>query len=297
MINRPGRLYVTRRLSVTKSIFAAVFVLAAVFMLAGCADRKAEKVQVDFGSEPINENVSIPADFGKEELIACYDTGKQLVYTLGTWHDHHLEQEANYSLHDIQSVIENVKPDMVLIECRESVFEKYGALDGPIEMIFIYSYCRDNGIPVGLIDYWQLDDTFVKNQNSTNDERDNVIANNILRKVSGLDKDKRVLVCYGSSHYFFQKPRMEKMGWTNVPLSDRAGYFKHNEEQFVYPESMEGILETCIEYMKTGYLEEARENVTDSSVMEYIENCSERGAEFLDLCRRMVIYKEEYYGG
>jgi len=57
----------------------------------------------------------------------------QTVYLLGTIHGNHLRSEA-YSLWHIQAVVQNLKPDLLLVESRPEELAKGNWGDGPIEM-------------------------------------------------------------------------------------------------------------------------------------------------------------------
>lgn len=90
----------------------------------------------------------------------------------------------NYSIADITSCIDNILPDVVFIESREEVFNEYGIIDGSIDIILTYSYCTEKAIPVKMIDHWELSNS--TKPNTTIDERDDEIYNNILYKnISG----------------------------------------------------------------------------------------------------------------
>lgn len=134
---------------------------------------------------------------------------------------------------------------MVYIESQENIFNEYGVIDGPIDMVFIYAYCIDNNIPVKMIDYWTVDDNFMENQNNTSDERDNQIFYNIYEKLKTTNPGDNVLICYGSAHFFYQKPRMKMAGFLEqtMSLDEEISIFKHNNEKFEYPSSMYNIIE------------------------------------------------------
>jgi hypothetical protein len=58
---------------------------------------------------------------------------RQAVYVLGTIHGDHLSSAA-YSLQHVQAVVENLKPDLLLVESRPEELAKDNWADGPIEM-------------------------------------------------------------------------------------------------------------------------------------------------------------------
>ena len=93
-------------------------------------------------------------------------TSGQEVYLMGTFHKDHFEPLANYSIEEMLNAIENINPDAVFIEAREENYERYGVVDGPVDMCISYCYCQDNGIPVEMIDYWKVDNENYKTNHS-----------------------------------------------------------------------------------------------------------------------------------
>lgn len=106
---------------------------------------------------------------------------EQEVYIMGTFHTEHFERYANYSIEEMINAINGIEPDVVFIEARENSFTEYGVVDGPIDMCVTFSYCFDNNIPVEMIDYWEI--TNDSKTNTTTDERDDHIHNNIMKKL------------------------------------------------------------------------------------------------------------------
>ena len=142
----------------------------------------------------------------KNSLLEKYETPKvQEVYLLGTFHKDHFNKWFNYSMEDILSVVENVQPDVVFIEAREEYFKDYGVVDGPIDMSVVYSYCIDNDIPVEMVDWWVVDNSF--KSNTTSNKRDNMIFANIANKLKTIDADTKILVVCGSGHFYEQEER------------------------------------------------------------------------------------------
>lgn len=155
----------------------------------------------------INDNVTQGLEY-KENLVSKYTTLKeQTVYTVGTLHNGHFKREQNYSLKDLESLLDNFNPDYIFIEAREETLEDYDVIDGPIEMIYTYSYGLEHDIPVRLIDYWKIDNNIITNY--SDDARDNQIFYNINEKLEEIEEEKNIVILYGASHYFYQKPRIE----------------------------------------------------------------------------------------
>lgn len=275
-----------------KTIQYVIPLFLSLFLLAGCSGKNTKP---DFGAEVINDTVQLPEIAYKEDLLACYSTNDKMIYTLGTCHQKHFYPQCEYSLQDIQSVIENINPDYVFIECREGIFETYGALDGPQEFQFIYAYCMDHNIPVELIDWYLTDNETITKTNSTSDERDNNIFYNIYDKMEQVKEEETVLICYGSAHFYYQQPRMERAGWEKQELTNAADYFISKSGEFRYPESMLQVVQNCIEYFETGFMEEANKNVTDLNALQLYKQMATKGVKAYELYKKMVEEQRMYY--
>lgn len=269
-----------------------IVLLLLLFLFAGCSKQNQKP---DFGTEVINDMVQLPEIAYKEDKLACYDAEGKIVYTLGTRHQKHFYPQCEYSLQDIQSVIENVNPDYVFIECREEIFETYGVLDGPQEFPFIYAYCSDHNIPVEMIDWYLTDNETITKTNSTSDERDNNIFYNIYDKMQQVKDGETVLVCYGDMHFYYQQPRMERAGWEKIELEDAKQFFISKQEEFLYPESMLQIVQNCIDYYGDEFMEEVCKNVTDSNALLLYEQKAIRGEKVYELYKQMVKEQKLYY--
>jgi len=178
----------------------------------------------------------------KNSLLGKYETPKaQDVYILGTLHKNHFNRWLNYSMADILSVVETVQPDVVFIEAREAYFKDYGVIDGPIDMAVVYSYCIDQDIPVELIDWWVVDNSF--KSNTTSDKRDDQIVGNIADKLETIKADTTILVVCGSGHFYEQAERFQNNGFKKQKIKNKAAYFDNQNKAFEYPTSVEKIWE------------------------------------------------------
>ncbi len=157
---------------------------------------------------------------------------EQEVYIMGTFHTEHFERYANYSIAEMITAINSIEPDVVFIEARENSFAEYGVVDGPIDMCIAYSYCFDNNIPVEMIDYWEI--TNDSKTNTTTDERDDHIHNNIMEKLAEYE-NKRILVICGFGHLNAQTERLIEAGGQKQHISHKSDLFKEEKEDFVYP--------------------------------------------------------------
>ncbi len=158
----------------------------------------------------------------KENNLVMFEAqgGASEIYILGTIHGAHFEESSNYSLADIQSVIDTVQPDILLVEARQETFDNHGVIDGPFEMIFAWSYAEAGGIPVRGIDWWRI--TEDAQSNTTTAERDDHIYENIMAESAGY---KKVLVLCGATHRIEQSKRFSDNGHDEKKLSRKSDYF------------------------------------------------------------------------
>lgn len=159
----------------------------------------------------------------------------QEIYLMGTFHAEHFEKYANYSIDEMINAIDNIAPDAVFIEAREDSFTDYGVVDGPIDMCVAYCHCMDNKIPVEMIDYWTIDNEF--KENSTTDDRDDHIHENILEKLR-LHENQKVLVICGFGHLNAQTKRLLEAGGQRERIPHVSSLFHGETADFVYPSNV-----------------------------------------------------------
>ena len=165
---------------------------------------------------------------------------EQEVYIMGTFHTEHFKRYANYSIEEMINAVKNIEPDVVFIEARENSYTEYGVVDGPIDMCIAYSYCSDNNIPVEMIDHWEI--TNDSKTNTTTEERDDRIHNNIMEKLADYES-KRILVICGFGHLSAQTERLMEAGGQKQYISHKSGLFKGEKEKFVYPSELCNVWE------------------------------------------------------
>lgn len=221
------------------------------------------------------------------QVVEFRNDRNQDVYILGTYHSQHFNSYMNYSMADIVNCIKNVDPDVVLIESREDTYNEYGVVDGPIDMILAYSYCVQEGIDVGMIDYWKIDND--TRPNTTDKNRDDIIHANILEKLDSTDEGCRVMIICGDTHLHEQTKRFKSDGYEWVTIQDRRSLFEAQGE-FQYPSAMAAVIEDKIEYASTILVDEINSNVTDDSVREEWLNTS---AGLADTLRRQLELVED----
>ena len=203
--------------------------------------------------------------FYKENQLAEFSSpaGHQ-VYILGTYHGMHFDKWLNYSMEDVISCIENVKPDVVFIESKADTYEEHGVLDGPIDMILVYSYCKQNNIPVEMIDWWVVDNNL--KTNTTDEQRDDNIYENINNQLAKVDASDRVMIVCGDTHFHEQSARMRRDGWVKNSIKNKSSYFKSKNAEFTYPSIMAEVIENKIEYFGSDFQTLMEESISDVEV-------------------------------
>jgi len=217
----------------------------------------------------------------KENNLLLFKNDSHEIYILGTIHEGHFEKAGNYivldhpagknhpagrtsatssgySLAHVQSVIETVKPDVLMIEANSEVLEKFNAVDGPIEMIFARCCADERGIPVKGID-WCFP---VKNSEARAAlylERDDRMFENILSAVAGYD---RGLVLCGAGHRIEMPERFIKNGYSQIEINNINDYFNRISNPFKYPKRIVEEYTNHVNYYKTDYLEEVKRRVS-----------------------------------
>lgn len=159
-------------------------------------------------------------------------TDGQEIYLMGTFHSEHFEKYANYSIEEMINAINTIKPDVVFLEARENSYTEYGVVDGPIDMCVAYCHCLDNHIPVEMIDYWKIDNDF--ESNTTTDERDNHIHENIMEKRK-LYPNQKILVLCGFGHLGPQAKRLAQAGGQKKHIAHISSIFDSETTNFTYP--------------------------------------------------------------
>ncbi len=226
------------------------------------------------------------------QVVEFRNERDQDIYMLGTYHSQHFNSYMNYSMADIVNCIKNVDPDVVLIESREDTYNEYGVVDGPIDMILAYSYCVQEGIDVGMIDYWKIDND--TRPNTTDKNRDDIIHANILEKLDSIYDGSRVMIICGDTHLHEQTKRFKSDGYEWVNIQDRRSLFEKQGE-FKYPEIMSAVIEDKIDYITTILVDEINSNVNDDSVREEWINASSSLADALRTQLVLIENNELYY--
>lgn len=173
-------------------------------------------------------------NYNKYSLLKKYnvDNNKEL-YLLGTIDKKHFNKINNYSINDMISVIENVEPDMVMIQAREDHHRKFGIIDGKIDACVAYSYCFENKIPSKFIDWWLIDNIYPKKA-STNLRDDNMFIK-ISRNMKTVPENSKILVICNVNNFYEQAERFLISGLKEEKISDKKSYYKGKKIKFKFP--------------------------------------------------------------
>jgi len=166
----------------------------------------------------------------------------QAVYLLGTIHRDHLTSEA-YSLRHIQSVVENLKPDLLLVESRPEEFAKENWADGPIEMPVASLTARALGIPVAGIDWWYR---IGSKPGTSSPERDDHIFQNSLERLPG---HRKVLILVGYSHVAELSQRLQPAGYAvdRFDRQEKRDLFSTRGGPATFPPSLKQAVQKYVE--------------------------------------------------
>ena len=269
-----------------------MFILAVIgLLLIGCGNAKPDFKDMDINGGvviPIKESYSSWDELRSDlfDMLCLYETkDNKRVYSMGTMHSIYGSIELGYSFADLIDTIDMIQPDMILLETHDDSFQKYGAIDGPAEMLFTCGYAQTKGIPVYGIDYWELDNDILNNINTTNNNRDNQMFYNIYDKVVEAKENSTIFVIFGGEHFYNAIPRMELVGWERKEL-DTSEYYKHIErESYQYPEKIQSVVQNTINYYETEYVEKIKASITEEAVCEQM---MQKNAATVENLRRVL---------
>lgn len=185
----------------------------------------------------------------KEHNLVLYtnEDHTQEVYILGTIHEYHFKPLLNYSYLDVQNVIDNTKPDLLLLEVDQEIYNDYGVIKSPVEMIPLWCYAKEQGINVKGVDWFKV--TEESRSWTTNAERDDHIFENTMKSIGD---EPVVLIILGATHRIEQAKRFERSGYQQQEIQNRTACFTSNSNHmFQYPASTVAELEKQIEYWNT----------------------------------------------
>lgn len=183
----------------------------------------------------------------------------QQIYILGTIHEYHFNKSLGYSIAHIYNAIDNIKPNLILLEVDQNIYDEHNVIASPIEMIPIWCYAKENNIAVKGVDWFEV------NENSrswtTDKNRDDNIFNNIMDSVK---EEQKILIILGSRHRIEQTTRFKNAGYKALKIPNVDKIFKvKNTGEFVYPKNTQHEVQKQINYWRTTAIDEVIK-VTDS---------------------------------
>lgn len=228
----------------------------------------------------------------KENNLALLNASGQNFYILGTIHSNHLVEESDYSLAAIQNVIEHMNPDLILVEVRQKNVDLFNALDGPLEMIFAWSYATDRQIPVVGIDWWEITEDLQSNY--TDDTRDDHIYENILESSNGY---QNILVICGASHRIEQRKRFLAAGFREEKILNPSVWFQGiAPEDFQYPASMKQWIENTRHFYQNDFRNEVLQAIPGNpEAQEYWLENGAASADFLKQVNEYLVTPNSLY--
>jgi hypothetical protein len=173
-----------------------------------------------------------PKSFRQQGFSKFEGPGGAAVYLLGAIHGEHLTTK-DYSLLDLQSVILNLRPDLLLVESRPEALAAGEWADGPIEMAVASLTARASGIAVRGIDWWAMNAAHAVDD----DMREAHMFANIAAALPG---QRKVLILTGFSHAPTFRTKLSAAGWRLSPFSaaQKDQLFDAHGRTFVFPAGM-----------------------------------------------------------
>lgn len=160
-----------------------------------------------------------PQAFREAALTRYTDSTGQEIYLLGTVHGAHWTTKDYSALH-LQAVLENLQPDLLLVESRPEEIARDNLGDGPFEMLFTNLIAKSKGITVQGMDWWVMSATHEIN----NDEREDRMFQNIITSLPG---HHTVLILTGFSHVegFQQRFLASRYHQVAIQLAEKQALF------------------------------------------------------------------------
>ena len=211
-----------KRLSRFLGVAVGVLVLVAVGFVLGV-----EEVRYFVGYRLFPETT-------RDAAFDKYTTPKGLtLYHLGTIHGRHLDHQA-YGLGHLQSVVETLRPDLLMVEVLPTEDASGNPASGPIEMPVVTLVAQRAQIPVAGIDWWT--EAWLEDRSSA--DRDDGMFGNLL---AALPPTGTVLVLTGYAHLLEFRPRYTAAGFDAAPFpgAEKARLFARGSEPFRLPDGLD----------------------------------------------------------
>lgn len=187
--------------------------------------------------------------FFRNHYFRKYIKNNQQIYFLGTNHSMSLDTEP-FSYLNLKSVIENLKPDLVLIESRPEQLINNNFADGPPEMLYCHLIATNIGIPVKGVDWWTPS---ASNPETSPPIRNDYIHRNILKNINAsTNLNKKILIIMGADHVVLEQPKLKSAGYKEVFFSvfEKNRLFKIHNKRLIYPKGMTYYIKKRIDYEK-----------------------------------------------
>ncbi len=193
---------------------------------------------------PVTELVSffqfkIMPERAKVAHMARFKRGYQTITMVGTVHWDHFESN-RYPIWELLSVIQTLKPPLVLVEIRPEAVDAGQIGEGPIEMPVCLLAARQEGIVVSGMDDWSND----------MERREDRMAENILARGSST---RGALVFTGYSHIEGLGRRLAKAGFVREywKMEDRRALLKQPVDAR-WPQGLRAAYEGSIARVEQG---------------------------------------------
>jgi len=190
----------------------------------------------------------------------------QTIYLLGTIHNEHLSTE-EYSFLHIEAIIENLNPDLVLVESRPEELEIDNLGDGPVEMLFANLIAKSINIDVEGIDWWEKE---YINPGSSNAMREDKMMKNILNEINGYET---VLILTGYSHVpeFLERFKQTQYKVEYFSSEDKQKAFDISGKSFFFPKGMSYYTKKRIE-LEENWLKNEKDEKWRKALEQSIES-------------------------
>lgn len=194
-------------------------------------------------------------------VLLSNERNNQKIYILGTIHEYHFHSLFRYSYLEIQNVIDNSKPDLLLLEVEQKAYDEYGVIKSPVEMVPLWCHANESGVAVKGVDWFAVTEN---SQSWTTDkERDDHIFDNIR---ASINDEPVVLVILGARHRIEQVKRFEAIGYRQEGIPNKDILFAEAADHvFSYPEYTADELKKQIAYWKTTAIDEVIEVTNEES--------------------------------
>lgn len=199
----------------------------------------------------------------KENNLVLFSNSEkaQQIYILGTIHEYHFNSWLGYSYLDVQNVIHNVQPDLLLLEVDQGAYEQYGVIKSPVEMVPLWCYAEEHDIAVKGVDWFEV--TEDSRSWTTDETRDDHIFKNTL---AAIEDERVVLIILGATHRMEQAKRFEASGYLPQSISDKTMLFQADgSTEFTYPANSTAELKNQIAYWNTIAKDEVIAVTTENS--------------------------------